>query len=119
MGTTVATNALLARAEERVLPLITAAFRDLLRIGMQARPDQFALNIRRADLLHEEVAEVQARHDAEGIEIEPLNDGSARTALRAAHRGEVRAVAIVLMHAHVNPTHEARLGHIAAEEGST
>jgi 5-oxoprolinase (ATP-hydrolysing) len=48
MGTTVATNALLERAGERVLLLITAGFRDLLRIGTQARPDLFALNIRRA-----------------------------------------------------------------------
>ena len=119
MGTTVATNALLERAGERVLLLITAGFRDLLRIGTQARPDLFALNIRRADLLHEEVAEIQARHDAEGIEIEPLNEAAARASLRAAHHRGMRAVAIVLMHAHVNPAHEARLGLVAAEEGFT
>ena len=38
MGTTVATNALLERKGERVALLITQGFKDLLRIGTQARP---------------------------------------------------------------------------------
>ncbi len=119
MGTTVATNALLERKGEAVLLLITEGFADLLRIGTQARPALFDLNIRRPDLLYAEVAEVHGRHDAEGQEIAPLDEPAAREALRAAHGRGIASVAIALMHAHVNPGHEARLARIAAEEGFT
>ena len=119
MGTTVATNALLERKGERVLLLITEGFGDLLRIGTQARPDLFALNIRRPDLLYEQVVEVPGRLDAEGAEVRPLDEAAARIALRAAHAKGIRAVAIALMHGWLNPDHESRLGAIAAEEGFT
>ncbi|MCU0828497.1 MAG: hydantoinase B/oxoprolinase family protein [Tabrizicola sp.] len=99
MGTTVATNALLERKGERVLLLITAGFRDLLRIGTQARPDLFALDIRRPDLLYETVAEIPGRLDADGREVTPLDEDAARQALTEAH--------------------EARVGEIARETGFT
>ncbi|WP_103257785.1 hydantoinase B/oxoprolinase family protein [Tabrizicola aquatica] len=119
MGTTVATNALLERKGERVLLLITEGFRDLLRIGTQARPDLFALNIRRPDLLYETVAEVPGRLDAEGQEVRPLDEAATRAALAQAHAEGIRAVAVALMHGHVNPAHEARVGQLAAKAGFT
>ncbi len=67
MGTTVATNALLERKGERVLLLITQGFGDILRIGYQTRPDLFALDIKRPDLLYETVAEVPERLAADGV----------------------------------------------------
>src|SRR6187401_2649212 len=42
VGTTLATNALLERAGERVLLVTTRGFADLLAIGFQDRPDLFA-----------------------------------------------------------------------------
>jgi 5-oxoprolinase (ATP-hydrolysing) len=81
MGTTVATNALLERTGEPVLLLITEGFGDLLRIGTQARPQLFDLNIRRPDLLYQTVAEVPGRLDAEGKEVRPLNENAVRAAL--------------------------------------
>ncbi|MDP2081946.1 MAG: hydantoinase B/oxoprolinase family protein [Pseudotabrizicola sp.] len=119
MGTTVATNALLERKGERVLLLITQGFSDLLRIGTQARPDLFALHIQRPELLHEVVAEVPGRLDADGAEIAPLEEPAVRAELRKAHATGIRAVAIALMHGYLNPAHEARVGEIAAEEGFT
>ena len=119
MGTTVATNALLERKGERVLLLITEGFRDLLRIGTQARPALFDLHIRRPDLLYEAVDEVPGRLDAEGAEVAPLDEAAARAALRRAYAGGLRAVAIAFLHAHVNPDHEARVAALAAEEGFT
>jgi len=117
MGTTVATNALLERKGERVLLLITEGFRDLLRIGTQARPALFDLDIRRPDLLYEAVAEVPGRLDAEGAEVAPLDEAAVRAALRRAHGTGIRAVAIAFLHAHINPGHEARAAALAAEEG--
>jgi 5-oxoprolinase (ATP-hydrolysing) len=119
MGTTVATNALLERRGERVLLLITEGFRDLLRIGTQARPKLFDLHIRRPDLLHEMVAEVPGRLDAAGGEVAPLDEAAARAALQAAHARGIRAVAVALMHGYMNPVHETRLGVLAREAGFT
>ena len=119
MGTTVATNALLERKGERVLLLITEGFADLLRIGYQTRPRLFDLHIRRPELLYEVVAEVAERLDAEGAVLTPLNEDAARAALQQAHAGGIRAVAIALMHAYLNPVHEDRLAEIAAELGFT
>ncbi|MFC2969529.1 hydantoinase B/oxoprolinase family protein [Acidimangrovimonas pyrenivorans] len=117
MGTTVATNALLERKGERVLLLITEGFRDLLRIGYQARPRLFDLNIKRPDLLYEQVAEVPGRLNAEGEEIAPLDEEAARAALKAAHAEGIRAVAIAFLHGYLNPDHEARVAEIARAEG--
>ena len=53
MGTTVATNALLERAGEPTIYVTTRGFGDALRIGYQARPDLFALDIVLPDMLYE------------------------------------------------------------------
>ena len=81
MGTTVATNALLERKGERVALLITAGFKDALRIGNQTRPALFDLNIRRADVLYEDVVEVDERVTVEDYQQNPTPD---RDALAAA-----------------------------------
>jgi 5-oxoprolinase (ATP-hydrolysing) len=117
MGTTVATNALLERKGEGVLLLITEGFADLLRIGTQARPQLFELNIRRPDLLYRSVAEVPGRLDAEGREVRPLDEEAVKAALRKARAEGIAAVAVALMHGHVNPDHETRVGRLAEEAG--
>jgi len=58
MGTTVATNALLERQGEPTLLLVTRGFADALRIGYQARPELFALDIVLPEMLYSEVVEV-------------------------------------------------------------
>ena len=61
MGTTVATNALLERKGERFGLIITAGFRDLLHIGNQSRPQIFDLEVRKPEVLYQEVVEVDER----------------------------------------------------------
>jgi len=117
MGTTVATNALLERKGERVLLLVNRGFADQLRIGYQARPRLFDLEIKLPDLLYERVVEIPGRVTVEGEEIEALGEEEARAALRAAWAYGIRAVAIVLMHAWKYPAHEQRLAEIARAEG--
>jgi 5-oxoprolinase (ATP-hydrolysing) len=119
MGTTVATNALLERKGERVLLLVNTGFADMLRIGNQARPRLFDLEVKLPELLHERVAEIGGRVAADGAEIEPLDEDAARAALEAAHADGIRAVAIVLMHAWAHPAHELRLGELAKAAGFT
>lgn len=117
MGTTVATNALLERKGERVLLILNRGFADLPRIGNQARPRLFDLDVRLPSLLHERVAEIGGRLDAQGREIEPLDEDAARAALRAAKADGIPAVAVALLHAWANPAHEERIGVLAREEG--
>ncbi|MFB9968638.1 hydantoinase B/oxoprolinase family protein [Pseudoroseomonas cervicalis] len=117
MGTTVATNALLERKGERVLLLVNRGFADALRIGNQARPRLFDLDIRLPELLHERAVEIGGRIAADGAEIEPLDEATARAELRKGFEEGFRAVAIVLMHAWLAPEHEQRLGNLAREIG--
>jgi len=117
MGTTVATNALLERRGERLLLLVNRGFGDALRIGNQARPRLFDLDIRLPELLHERVAEISGRLAVDGTEIEALDEAAARTALREARAAGITAVAVAMMHAWADPAHERRLGAMAGEEG--
>ncbi|MGR3436025.1 MAG: hydantoinase B/oxoprolinase family protein, partial [Shimia sp.] len=117
MGTTVATNALLERKGERVLLLTTEGFADLARIGTQARPDLFALDIRLPDLVHDRVAEVPGRLAADGAEVAPLDEAAVAAALREARADGIDAVAVALMHAWTNPAHELRVGEMARAAG--
>ena len=119
MGTTVATNALLERKGERVLLLVNRGFADLLRIGNQARPRLFDLDVRLPELLHERAVEIGGRVAVDGAELEALDEAGARDALRAAYQEGLRAVAILMMHAWAYPAHEERLGAIAREVGFT
>ena len=82
MGTTVATNALLERQGERVLLLTTQGFRDALEIGYQARPDIFARNIVKPELLYSRVAEIPERVRADGGVETPLDEEIGRAACR-------------------------------------
>ncbi len=119
MGTTVATNALLERKGERVLLLVNRGFADMTRIGNQARPRLFDLQVKLPELLQEQVAEIGGRMAVDGTEIEKLDEDAARTALAAAHAAGIRAVAIAFMHAWAYPAHELRVGELAREAGFT
>ena len=117
MGTTVATNALLERKGDQTLLLITEGFRDLLRIGYQARPKLFDFNIILPTPIYEMVGEIKERLDAQGEVIKPLNEAKAREDLKSARTKGIKSVAIALMHSYLNPVHELRLAQIAADEG--
>jgi 5-oxoprolinase (ATP-hydrolysing) len=119
MGTTVATNALLERKGERTALFITKGFRDALEIGYQARPDIFAKEIIKPELLYEAVHEISERVRADGTLETPLDVSGARAALQTAYDDGIRSIAIVLMHAYAFPDHEVRLGEMARETGFT
>ncbi|MEM6640091.1 MAG: hydantoinase B/oxoprolinase family protein [Pseudomonadota bacterium] len=117
MGTTVATNALLERRGERSALLITAGLRDALIIGEQHRPDIFALDVRRAPPLFERIIEVDERCGPAGDIERPLDETALRAELHAAAAAGIGSVAIVLLNAHVNATHETRCAAFAREAG--
>jgi 5-oxoprolinase (ATP-hydrolysing) len=119
MGTTVATNALLERRGTPVLLVINQGLGDLLRIGNQARPRLFDLDIRLAPVLYADVLEVGARNAADGAEVTPLDEAAIRAGLAAARAGGLDAIAIALIHAWAFPEHERRVAALAAEAGFT
>ena len=116
MGTTVATNALLERTGRPTLLVTTNGFGDALRIGYQARPDLFALDIVLPEMLFTEVVEVDERMAADGRVLVELDEEAATEALRSA-RSSFDAVAICLLHGYRHTDHEARLAAIARSLG--
>lgn len=117
MGSTVATNALLERKGARTLLLIDRGFADVLRIGNQARPDLFALNVRKPEPLYEAVEEIDGRIDIDGNPGTPLDEASLLTRLRDYRARGFESVAVALMHAWKYPDTERRVAELARQAG--
>ncbi|MDG6777244.1 hydantoinase B/oxoprolinase family protein [Thiomicrorhabdus sp. zzn3] len=117
MGTTVATNALLERKGEAVALVTNHGFQDALEIGYQNRPDIFALKIEALKPLYHSSIEIAGRLDAQGREIEPLDLSQTRERLAQLKRAGFEAIAIVLLHAYLNPQHEQIVAQLAQEAG--
>jgi 5-oxoprolinase (ATP-hydrolysing) len=119
MGTTVGTNALLTHSGEPTLLVTTAGFADALEIGDQARPDIFALHIRKAEPLYAEVAEARERIGANGEILVALDESALATILETKRLQGLRSCAIAFLHAWKNPVHELRAGELARAAGFT
>ncbi len=117
MGTTVGTNALLTHAGEPVLLITTAGFADALEIGDQARPDIFALDIRKPAPLHTRTIEAHERIAVDGAVLRPLDEGALAQALAEARADGFSACAIAFLHSWKNPAHELRAGELARAAG--
>lgn len=144
MGTTIATNALLERRGERTALVTTKGFKDLLRIGNQARPRIFDLSCAKPDVLFEKVVEIDERVTIEGyaedpkktkVEVEGQEDlvrgitGEAVRIIKAIDPEEVKqklqeirdegfnSVAIVLAHSYTYPEHELIVKKAAEDLG--
>lgn len=119
MGTTVATNALLERAGERTLLVITRGFRDALRIAYQNRPRIFDRHIVTPEQLYERTIEVDERVAADGTVLQAPNLDDLAAQLRTAHAEGIGACAVVCLHSYRNPVHERAIGELAREIGFT
>lgn len=145
MGTTIATNALLERKGTRHAFLVTKGLRSLLEIGSQQRPNIFDLEIRKPDVLYDEVVEIDERVTVEGYDedpeqgainvgevpevlvrsitgtmlriLRPLNEQSTRTALERLRTKGITTLAICLAHSYLYPIHEQRIADMAKELG--
>ncbi|KAI8322027.1 5-oxoprolinase, partial [Martensiomyces pterosporus] len=145
MGTTVATNALLERKGEPCALVITKGFRDLLKIGNQARPRIFDLSITKPDVLYQEVVEVDERVTLAGYTMDPrgmyatadLSDAvegksgervkvlatpdweKVREQLQQVYDGGIKSIAVCLLHSYTFVAHEEEIGKIARGIGFT
>jgi len=99
-GTTVATNALLERRGARVALITTEGLADVIEIARQDRPSLYDADVRRPEPLvpRDRRFEIAGRLDATGAELEPVGE--------IPDVGDAEAVAVCLLHADLNPSHE-------------
>ncbi|HLM18450.1 MAG TPA: hydantoinase/oxoprolinase family protein, partial [Acidimicrobiia bacterium] len=111
-GTTVATNALLERRVGRVALVTTRGFADVIEIARQARPSLYDARVDRPVPLVPRALrfEVDGRLDADGDELAPF-DGVVPDV------GRVDAVAVCLLHADLEPTHERAVADVLRARG--
>lgn len=110
-GSTVVTNAIIEGRLARTALVTTAGFRDVLEIGRHWRTDLYDLaQARPATLVPRPLRlEVDERIDAAGEVVRPLEDGSLERMVAALDDLGVEAVAVALLHAYANPSHERRV----------
>ena len=119
-GSTVATNALLERRGARTALITTAGFRDVLEIGRQNRPSLYDLTRDREPALVPRDLRFVVRErigPGPGPEpsVEPLDEATVAAAAAALVASGVEAVAICLLFAFLDPSHERRARDLLAE----
>jgi N-methylhydantoinase A len=116
-GSTVATNAVIERSGARVAFITTNGFRDILHLQRQDRRRIY-------DLAYRKPTPIVPRHACFEVRERVLADGSVADALDEAAierelipklvEGNFGAIAICLLNAYRNPTHEQALAHLIA-----
>jgi N-methylhydantoinase A len=116
-GTTIVTNLIIERKGAKVGLVTTAGFRDVLEIMRATRERPYDLQWKQpAPLVPRHLrVEVTERIDAHGRVVIPLDEHSVRQVIALLLQENVRAIAVSLMHAYVNPTHEQRVVEIIEE----
>jgi 5-oxoprolinase (ATP-hydrolysing) len=117
LGTTRGTNALLTRSGARTAFVTTHGFADVLRIANQDRPRLFDLEIKKPEPLFSAVVEIDERLDAFGNVLHSPDLAQARESFARLRQAGVESLAICLLHAFANPTHEELVERVAREVG--
>ena len=115
-GTTLATNALIARKGARTALITTEGFRDVLALRNESRYDQYDLNLVLPEPLvprHLRLT-VPERLDNEGRVLRKLDEDAVRALADVLKTEQVESVAIGFLHGFVNPAHERRAREIIA-----
>ncbi|KKB07085.1 5-oxoprolinase [Devosia geojensis] len=110
-GTTVVINALTERKGARTGLITTQGFRDVLEIARGNRPDFFNLSYEKPAPFVERYLrrEVAGRMDYRGNETAPLDLTDLPAIIGAFKADGVEAIAVCLIHAYANPSHEQAL----------
>jgi 5-oxoprolinase (ATP-hydrolysing)/N-methylhydantoinase A len=117
-GTTVATNAVLELRGALTAVVTTEGFRDVLELRRMRMPHLYDTFWAKPPPLVERRLrfEVAERVLADGTVRIPLDDADARAVAGQLRDAGVESVAVCLLHAHLHPAHEQRLGAILREE---
>ncbi len=119
-GTTVATNQLLEGKVENLGFITNAGYESVLEIARQSVPDGYGNSyfwVKPDRIVPRQLVRgVGGRLNVAGEEIEPLDEESAREAVRWFRKHGIDTLGICLLHAYANPAHEERVRAIVAEE---
>jgi N-methylhydantoinase A len=118
-GTTVSTNIVLEEKGARVGLLVTENFEQVLHLARSQTPGPLAgwIIMQKPDPLAdlELTRGIRERVSARGDVITPLDEASARKAVRELIELGAEAITISLLHSYANPQHEQRLKAIVEE----
>src|SRR3954468_5372552 len=116
-GSTVAINTILERTGAKTALLTTEGFRDIYEIGRINRPDAYNLFFKKHVPLVERALrfEVRERMLATGEVLTPLDEAHVHALCDQLVAAKVDAVAILLLHCYVNPSHEQRVKAIVQQ----
>lgn len=116
-GTTRATNAIVEKQTARTAFFTTAGFPDILLLREGGKPDPFRhIPFPKPYVPRHLTWEVAERIDSEGGVFESLDEASVERAIAGAEAAQCEAIAVCLLWATVNPSHELRIGEIIREE---
>lgn len=111
-GTTHITNAIIEGRFARTALVTTMGFRDVLEIGRHWRSHLYDLTVDKHPTLVPRPLRLEARErmDADGTALLALSDEEVET-VAASLEGEegIEAIAVCLLHAYANPSHERQL----------
>jgi N-methylhydantoinase A len=112
-GTTLITNAIVEGHLAKVALITTEGFGDSLAIGRQNRRHLYNLDLPQKatpQVPEERRFEIRERLDADGKVLIALENSALDDAVRRAQASEADAIAVCLLHAYADPSHEARIG---------
>ncbi len=117
-GTTVSTNALVTRRTAPTGLIATRGHPDVLTLREAPRKKAWEWRLDYPDpfVPRNRTMEVGGRIDSLGNEVEPLSEEDVRAATRRLRQAGVEAIAVSLLWAFVNPSHELRAAAIIDEE---
>ena len=117
-GTTVATNAILEGRGAKTALITTGGFRDLLEIGRQKRPDLYNLQADKVKTLISRDCrfEISERINYEGNIVRNFDEDELIRIVEAMKAEDVKAAAVMLLNAYLNPENERRIKKILEEK---
>ena len=125
LGTTMATNVVATLSGPRLGTIATQGYRLRMAFPQVAKAewregpaDMYDFRVDPPEPLtpYYLMTEVAERIDFRGKVVRPLDEDDARRATRYLADQGVETVAVMLLHSHVNPSHERRIGEIIAKE---
>jgi N-methylhydantoinase A len=116
-GSTVIINALTERKGVKTGLITTKGFRDVLEIGRANRPDIYNMYYTKPPPFVPRYLRLEAeeRVNYKGEVLTPLNEADVRVAVEKMLAEGVQALAVCLLHAYANPSHELECGEIINE----
>lgn len=113
-GTTLATNAIIERKGAKIALITTEGHRDSVEMALENRFEQYDIMIDRPPPLAARRMRwsVRERMNVAGDPLIPLDDASVEALLPEIDRRGAEALAVGLLHAYANPSHEERVREI-------